>query len=145
VAVLVDIAEAVTEALKADTFSLPFVPQRLYRPDFELADMKELHVSVVPRGLEMSAADRALTQDDVRIDVAVQKKLSADSADDKAELDALMALVEEVAGFLRQRRLAGAPNAAWVRTENEPVYSAEHLGELRQFTSVLTVTYRLMR
>jgi hypothetical protein len=146
VAVLVDIAEAVTEALQGGTFSLPFVPQRLYRPDFELAEMKDLHVSVVPRGLEMSAADRALTQDDVRIDVAVQKKLSADSADDSAELDALIALVEEIADFLRgKRQLAGAPNVAWVRTENEPVYSAEHLGELRQFTSVLTVTYRVMR
>ena len=139
-AVVIDIAEAVTETLKAGTFSLPFEPQRLYRPDFELAEMKELHVSVVPRGLEMSAADRALTQDDVRIDVAIQKKL--ESADN-AELDALTALVEEIADFLREKRQLGG--AVWLRTENEPVYSVEHLGELRQFTSVLTVTYRVMR
>ena len=142
-AVVIDIAEAVTEALKAGTFSLPFEPQRLYRPDFDLAEMKDLHVSVVPRGLEMSAADRARTQDDVRIDVAVQRKLSADSADDKAKLDALTALVEEIADFLREKRRLGG--AVWLRTENEPVYSVEHLGELRQFTSVLTVTYRVMR
>ena len=73
-------------------------------------------------------------------DVAVQKKLDAA---DNAEIDALMGLVEELAEFLRTTRQFG--DAVWVRTENSPVYSQEHIGEMRQFTSVLTLTYRAMK
>ena len=145
---VIDIAEAVKAELNAPdgpTYGDPpagLAAERHYRPRFELADMGVLHVTVVPKGLELTTAGRGIAQDDVQIDVAVQKKLATT---DMAEIDALMALVEQIADFLRQRRLAGAPGAAWVRTENVPVYSAEHLGELRQFTSVLTLTYRLMR
>jgi exodeoxyribonuclease V alpha subunit len=37
------------------------------------------------------------------------------------------------------------PSASWLRTENEPVYSPGHLEELRQFTSVLTLTFRVVK
>jgi len=139
-ALIADIADAVVTELNAGSFSVPFTAERLYRPDFELADMKDLHVSVVPHGLEMSTAGRALSQHDVQIDLAVQKKLDAA---DNAEIDALMGLVEELAEFLRTKRQFG--DAVWVRTENSPVYSQEHLGELRQFTSVLTATLRVVK
>ena len=139
-ALIADIADAVVTELNAGSFSVPFTAERLYRPDFELADMKDLRVSVVPHGLEMSAAGRALSQHDVQIDLAVQKKLDAA---DNAEIDALMGLVEELAEFLRTKRQFG--DAVWVRTENSPVYSQEHLGELRQFTSVLTATLRVVK
>ena len=139
-ALIADIADAVVAELNAGSFSVPFTAERLYRPDFELPDMKDLHVSVVPHGLEMSTAGRALSQHDVQIDLAVQKKLDAA---DNAEIDALMGLVEELAEFLRTKRQFG--DAVWVRTENSPVYSQEHLGELRQFTSVLTATLRVVK
>ena len=139
-ALIADIADAVVTELNAGSFSVPFTVERLYRPDFELSDMKNLHVSVVPHGLEMSTAGRALSQQDVQIDLAVQKKLDAA---DNAEIDALMGLVEELAEFLRTKRQFG--DAVWVRTENSPVYSQEHLGELRQFTSVLTATLRVVK
>jgi len=139
-ALIADIADAVVAELNAGSFSVPLTAERLYRPDFELPDMKDLHVSVVPHGLEMSTAGRALSQHDVHIDLAVQKKLDAA---DNAEIDALMGLVEELAEFLRTKRQFG--DAVWVRTENSPVYSQEHLGELRQFTSVLTATLRVVK
>jgi hypothetical protein len=139
-ALIADIADAVVAELNAGSFSVPLTAERLYRPDFELPDMKDLHVSVVPHGLEMSTAGRALCQHDVQIDLAVQKKLDAA---DNAEIDALMGLVEELAEFLRTKRQFG--DAVWVRTENSPVYSQEHLGELRQFTSVLTATLRVVK
>jgi len=52
-------------------------------------------------------------------------------------------LVEQIADYLRRRPLGSIP-AAWVRTANDPIYAAEHLAEDRVFTSVLTVTYRVM-
>lgn len=138
-ALIPDIAEAVAAAMNGHTFSQPFTAQRAFRPVFDLAEMKDLHVTVVPKGVELSTAGRGLAQSDVQIDIGVQKKLAAG---ENAEIDALMGLVQEVAEFVRATGRFG--DAAWIKTENTPIYSQEHLGELRQFTSVLTLTLRVM-
>jgi hypothetical protein len=137
-----DIAEAVKDELNGHEFGMEFEATRGYLPLFDLAEMKDLHVTVVPKGMTMEMARRDAARHDVQLDVAVQKKLDAA---DNSEIDALMALVEEISDFLRFRRLEGLPGAAWLKVENAPVYSQEHLSEMRQITSVLTVTYRVMR
>jgi len=141
-AVITDIADAVVAELNGGTFSQTFTAKRYYRPIFDLAEMSDLHVSVVPRAMTIERADRSRNQHDVQIDVAVQKKCEAGDAD---ELDPLMSLVEEIADFFRLRRLVAYPDAVWVKTENVPVYAQEHMEELRQFTSVLTLTFRVVR
>jgi len=140
--VIVNLADAVVAELNASGLLPGVTAQRAYRPAFDLEDMKDLHVTVVPRGVEMTGASRSMVQSDVQIDIGVQKKPTELN---QAELDGLMALVEQLADHLRGRRLAGAPEAAWVKTENNPIFAAEHLEQLRQFTSVLTVTYRVLR
>jgi len=140
--VIVAIADAVTAELNAGGFSEPFTAQRLYRPQFELADMDTLHVTVVPQGISIEAVGRGLNQYDFRIDVAVQKRFSEGDA---AELDPLMQLVEAIVDYFRFKRLETTPEAAWVKTENAPIYSPEHMEQLRQFTSVVTLTYRVVR
>ena len=141
-ATITDIADAVVAELNSHTFSQPFTAQRFYRPVFDLGEMQTLHVSVVPKGVTIERADRSRNQYDFAIDVAVQQKFQTG---DNAELDALMALVEEIADFFRLRRLTAYQDAVWVRTDNVPVYAPEHLEELRQFTSVLTLTFRVTR
>ena len=47
--------------------------------------------------------------------------------------------------IFRFKRLDSFPNAVWVKTENAPVYAVEHLDQLAQFTSVLTLTFRVIR
>ena len=141
-AVVTDIADAVVTELNAHTFSQAFTAQRHYRPIFDLAEMQDLHVTVVPKGLAIERLDRSRNQHDVQVDIAVQKKCQAA---DNAELDPLTALVEEIADFFRLRRLTVCPEAVWIRTENAPIYAPEHLDELRQFTSVLTLTFRVVR
>lgn len=138
-ALIPGIADSIVAALNGHAFSQPFTAQRAYRPAFDLADMTDLHVTVVPKGVELSTAGRGLTQSDVQIDIGFQKKLAAG---DNSEIDSLMGLVQEVAEFVRATGRFG--DAVWVKTENTPIYSAEHLGELRQFTSVLTLTLRVM-
>ena len=61
------------------------------------------------------------------------------------ELDLLMQLVEEIAGLFRFARLAAFPQAVWVKTEHAPVFAPEHMEGLRQFTSILTFTFRVVR
>ncbi|MFB3894542.1 MAG: hypothetical protein ACE15C_21275, partial [Phycisphaerae bacterium] len=97
-ALIADIAGAVVTALNGHTFSQPFTAARAYLPVFDLKDMKDLHVTVVPRGVELTTAGRGLAASDIQIDVAVQKKLALA---DSAEIDALMGLVQEIAEFIR--------------------------------------------
>jgi len=78
-------------------------------------------------------------QRDLIVHIGVQKKIQADS-----ECDALMDLVKEIADYLNRRELTTMPTAFWIATENDPIYSAEDLEQLRQFTSVLRLTYRLL-
>ena len=141
-ATLTEIAEAVKDELNAHDFSQEFEAVRLYQPLFELPEMKTLHVTVVPRGVEMQVSSRSLVQHDYAVDVAVQKKFDTDEA---VERDPLMVLVEEIADFFRLRRLEVVPGAVWAKTENKPVYSQEHMEQFRQFTSVLTLTFRVLR
>ncbi len=138
-ALISDIADAIVAALNGQTFSQPVTAERAYRAAFDLQEMKDLHVTVVPKGAELTTAGRGLAQSDVQIDIGVQKKLATG---DDAEIDELMGLVQEIAEFVGATRQFG--EAVWVKTENTPIYSQEHLGELRQFTSVLTLTVRVM-
>jgi hypothetical protein len=142
--VIINIADAVVAELNDPTGPLAGLAtaQRAYRPVFDLQDMKDLHVTVVPRGVETSGASRSMTQSDVQIDIGVQQKPPDVN---QAELDGLMRLVEQIADHLRGRKLTAAPDASWVKTENNPIFAPEHLEQLRQFTSVLTVTYRVLR
>ena len=139
------IADAVAAEINAapqGTFNVEFEAQRMVLPSFELAELAELKVTVVPKSIEMTAASRTMSQCDVQIDIGIQKKLGKEV---DAEVEPLMELVEQIAAYLRGRQLQGFLNAAWVRAANEPVYAPDHLAEQRVFTSVLTLTYRVLR
>ncbi|MFQ3678544.1 MAG: hypothetical protein SNJ74_11445 [Fimbriimonadaceae bacterium] len=140
-ATILAIADAVVAQLNATAFSQPLTAERHYLPQFELADMTTLRVSVVPRSVASKGLDRNRDSFDCRIDVAVQQKLDPTPGN----LDALMVLVEEIADHFRSEPLAGYPQARCTEVENVPVYAPEHLDEFRQFTSVLTLTFRVWR
>jgi len=138
----VQIADAVTAELAAGVLSRPIAPVRRVLPEFELADLKDLRVTVVPASIEIEGASRALSRYDVHIDIGIQKKLGKNLDTEVADL---CDLVEEIAEFLKRRPLAATPYAVWVRTANDPIYAADHLAEQRVFTSVLSITYRAMK
>lgn len=137
---LVAIADAVTASLNAGSFGTPFTAERLYQPAFELADLADLKVSVVPKGVTIATASRDGSYFDCAVDVGIQKKVA-----DDAEIDGLVDLAEEIADHLRMKRLEDVPEAAWLSIEHEPVVAAEHLEQQRALTSILTVTYRVRR
>lgn len=139
--VITDIADAVVADLNTGSFSQAFNAARHYLPEFELDDIKDLRVTVVPKAVAIQAIGRNSNQHDVDIDVAVQKKLTKTDA---TEIDPLLALVEEIADRFRFKRLM-SPDAVWIRTQNEPVYAQEHLDQFRVFTSLLTLTFRIIR
>lgn len=140
-ATIIQIADAVVAQLNAATFSQPLTAARHYAPSFKLPDMKSLHVTVVPRAISSASLDRNRDTFSYEIDVAVQKKTDGE----QLALDALMTLVEEIADHFRAGTLASFPGARCMDVKNAPVFSPEHLDEFRQFTSVLTLTFRVVR
>jgi len=145
VSLATDIADAIVAELNEapdGTFSQTMTARRTVLPEFNLPELAELKVSVVPKSVEITGSTRAASQYDIAVDIGVQKKLGKDL---DAEVAALETLVDEMADYLRRRTLDQTPFAVWVGIRNEPVYVPEHLAERRVFTSVLTVTYRAMK
>ena len=143
----IDIADAVAAELNAaepGTFSEEFDAQRRVLPKFELSDLKDLKVSVVPKGVEIENATRDARRCDISVDIGVQQKGGKDV---DTEVTRLCGLVEQIADYLAARGLsaAGMSGVALVSFVNDPVYSTEHLADDLVFTSVLTVTYRALK
>lgn len=142
---IIDIADAVVAALNAapeGTFAQSFTAQRMYLPQFDLKEMSDLHVTVVPKGTEIQPGTRNTGRYDCSIDVGVQKKLA--NAQDLSEVDSLLTLAEGIAEYFRNKVLSPV-QAAWVRSEHTHLYAQDHLRELGQFTSVVTLTFRVLR
>ena len=139
---IMDIADAVAAELNAapdGTFSQSFTAVRKVIPAYELSELSELKVTVVPKAVEITSAMRSGSQHDLVVDIGIQQKISKDVDTD---VESLMSFVDEIAAYLTKRKLTDVPWAAWVSIKNEPPYVPEHLLEKRTFTSVLTITYR---
>jgi hypothetical protein len=139
---VLQVADSVVAQLNASEFDHEFEAERLYVPNFDLEDMKELRVSVVPRDVELLPHDRAHNKYHCRVDVAVQKKFNTGTNE---EIDPLVDLVEKIADEFRLKRLASFQAARCVKAEHNVLYSSEHWEQLRQFTSLLTLTFELAR
>ena len=138
---ITEITQAVVEELNSESWSLPFAARRLYRPRFEPADLKTLQVSVVPRSLTIEADSRGDDNRQYQIDLAIQQKLTTESAE---EIEPLLALADEIVRHFKLRRLTAMPGALCVKIEHDPIYAVEHLDELRCFTSILTLSFRIV-
>lgn len=146
-ATAVEIADAVVTTLNKASLSQPITAERYYLPEFELKEMGQLHVSVVPAELDEEIVDRTRDKAEYKIHVAVQKRVAKDDSPglDTTALDGLMRLVEEIDDLFRHKPLMGYEQAHWIKTENKPIYDPKHLRELNQFTSLLTFTFRMAR
>jgi hypothetical protein len=142
---VIDIADAVTAEINAaphDTFTQSFTAVRRVLPEFDLADLSELKVSVVPKNITITGAARTASQYEIAVDIGVQKKLGKDL---DSEVGVLVMLMDQIADYLCRRPLMAAPFVSWVSISNEPIYATDHLAQQRVFTSVLTVVYRAMK
>jgi hypothetical protein len=137
-------AQAVATLLNGGSFSVPFQSQVLLKPLFDLTDLGDLKVTVVPVSLGLEKIARGLCGGQYEIDIAVQQKLPTETMD--SLIESLMDLVLEIALFLDGTLLEYEPgkHAAALKTEIKPIYSMEHLAEYKVFTSVVAVAYKVM-
>jgi len=138
--VSVQIADAVVAELRGGQFTPAFMPVRRLLPVRELAELDELRVTVIPRAMESAPLARTTELRTYTIDIGVQQRVGQD-----VELDAavVMNVAEEIAAYLFNRTLADMKQASYVGHGIDPIYSPEHLEELRVATSVVTVRYTL--
>lgn len=135
---LTEIADAVVEVLNGAGLTPEFTAERTLLPRYDLKALKTLKVSVVPKGRKITQGMRIHNIDEIQIDIGVQKKISNDS-----ELDGLLKLVEDICGLFKAERLEEYPSAICVKKENEPIYDPGHLRQFHQFTSVITLTFKV--
>ena len=139
---IIQIADAVVVELNGGTFSAPINPMRMILPNFDLKELADLKVTIVPKSVDSSLLTRASDQDDFVIDIGVQKKLTENF---EAETVSLISFVTEIKDFLRKKNLQiGSKFAMWINTKIDPIYSREHIAGDNVFTSIISVTYRAM-
>lgn len=134
----IDIADLVADEINSGSFGEEFLAARDVLPEFDLSELFNLKVTVVPKSVEITPATRDLNYFDVAIDIGIQQKIGKDT---DAEVARLSDVVSEIVLFLNKRDIE---IAKFKSIANEPVYIPEHLSEKRLFTSIITVTYRTL-
>lgn len=140
---LIDLADAVTSQLNQS--GIVTSAKRMVLPIHDLAQLRELTISVVPRGVQIQSVTRRLSQYDCHVDIGVQQKLTVTQDQIDTAVAGLCQLVQQIAEYLQRQPLNDMPYAIWIKIENEPTYAADHLAQQRVFTSVLTLTYRITK
>lgn len=141
-----DLAEAIKDALNAETFSMPFTATRKRKPEFTLEQLDTLRVTVVPASTATEQLTRGKLEDTVKVDVAVQQRLA--DAEDETEGDALSYLLEQIKDFfVRYTLTSPAAECLEINTVEgaEAGYSPAHLRELSVYTGVIRSTWRMER
>ena len=139
--IALDIADAIVTELANHTFSESLIVTRRVLPKHELAELKALTVTVVPKSVAIANMTRQSSSFDIAIDVGIQQKIGKDT---DAEVTRLSGIVTEIVAFLNRKQLSAVPAAQFKSIVNEPVYAPEHLSEKRLFTSILTVSYTVL-
>ena len=127
---VLEIAEAVAGTLE------DYHAEVLFFPEYELRDIEEMKVVVVPLSEEYKPLSRTQHEEILKVQVGFLKRGGED------ELPELLRTVEGLGlGFLN-KKLVGA---TCVGVAYNPIYSPEHLRERGQFTSVIELSFKQFR
>ena len=131
---IIEIAKAIVTSLNTE-FEETFTAERGYAPPhFDLTDLDDIQVTVVPAEVDCRPACRTGETGDYSIDVGVQKKVNKAVI---AEADAIVKLADDVRKFLRFKHPIAA--ATWVGTHHIAVGIPEHWRD-----GVMTVVTRFV-
>lgn len=127
---IIRIAEAVAESLEK------YHAEVLFFPEFELRDLDDLRVVVVPHSTEYKTVSRGRNEEILKVQIGFLKRGSEENLDD------LLQTIEKIGlGFLN-RKLGGS---TCVCVAYNPIYSPEHLRERGQFTSIIELSFKQFR
>lgn len=127
---ILNLAHAVAEDLRE------YKAELLYFPEFELRDLDDLRIVVVPAGTQYKTLSRAAHEELPKVQIGILKRCREDA------LDEMLCFAEKLGlGFLN-RKLAGG---TCVSVIYNPIYSPEHLRERGQFTSVIELVFKVLK
>lgn len=131
---IVNIADAIVDALNDATLSQSFTAVRSYNAEAELQDLDILHVTVIPLKDDGQVETRGSSNHDYSINIGIQKKPATIS---NTDIDPLVYLTQEIADlFLMNRYDVGIVATSAVTVQ----FLEDHIRSMGQFTSVVTLT-----
>ena len=128
-------AEIINLAKAVVTELVEYGAELLFVPEFELKELNKLKVVVVPAETEYKTLSRSVTEKIFKISVGILKRT------DEAKIPDLMELSENICKQFQHKRFE---NFICFKVENAPIYSIEHFRERRQFTSVITLSFKVI-
>jgi hypothetical protein len=139
---LITLWQAVASELEDATFSKALTISREYVPRREVKDLTDdMLAIVIPGRILISNLDRGRIVRDATIQIGIQCKVADLDPD---TLDPLIDLAEEIADHFRGLSLPDMPAARWWSAEQSPLYLPEHADEFFAFTSVISLTFKLL-
>lgn len=149
-AVVVSVAKAVEQHLRANTFSKVIDPQRNYADGPIKLEDDLLHVDVVVHTTKQqyTMLTPGLKQYTVPVEILVRQRLGEDQQDLNngnlltESIDELMLLVEEIEDAFSLQRLTEFSAASWVSTEIVVAPDVDMLVDNRQFFGLVRVTFQ---
>jgi hypothetical protein len=132
---IIELADSVTAALNAATFSQSFTAERLYLPRFEAEELEQLRVSVVPVGSKAINLARGQQQIEYTIVVVIAKRITTEPT----AMDALIQLAEEIADHFYANRIIS--NYTCKDIQIDPIYSPDHVLQYSAFTCAIELTF----
>lgn len=158
-AVEVSVAKAVVSELAAATLSQMIAPVRSWADWVQPLETDDtckentLYIDVVPvaTAQEIEASSRSTLAYTCPIDIAVRMKFGADRQDQDTgriaidQVDSLMQLVQEIHELFTLARMQDFDAAAWQGTKRLVAPHKPHLRDMRQFTGIVRVSFRVDR
>jgi len=152
------LADAVVTALRAVEWSgVPFVVRRTFKDcrdeQFTASERYDAEVAVlVPDAYEtVELGTRGSLERTVVVTLIVRRRFQQNEQEQDTgeiqpeQIDEMIELAELLSTATVYERLAGFDGDAAIVTpvEHDPIYSREHLRSLRQFTSVINLTFEI--
>ena len=154
-AVIIEIADAMVailnDAVANQVLSQSFEATRYYVPKKDIKELGSVHVSVVPSTIEneLFILSRSIRrQYEYTVDVGIQRVVTSGKVTNQEfneAADPLMLLAEEISDLFNTPSLEGYETAKATKITNQPIYDPRHVDEKRVYTTVVSVTYVVVR
>ncbi len=127
---VVNIAKKVCEELAKYKAELLFVPE------FELHELDEMKIVVVPTATEYKTLSRSSHEELLKVQIGILKRCTED------DIPELLEFSQELGLSFLNKKLG---QAMCLSVAFNPIYSADHLRERNQFTSVIELTFKQIK
>ncbi len=131
---IIDLADAILNFIQNGNFGMAFEALRYYTPIYDLGELDNLVLAIVPRSWTISFISRVHDEKNIIIDIGINCRIKNDDECDNL-IDFCRRIVEFFRGFKYQK--------FWcMERKIDPIYDPEYLLQNRQFASVISLSFK---